>query len=117
MSKHTPGPWRWMAVNGNPDALMVVAGAIGECGICHVINRPAGTKDQPTTEHPHNARLIAAAPELLAALKNLLDYSNGYADEMRNLGLGAGQLGERADSVSVAGMARAAIAKAEGGDR
>ena len=68
MSKNTPGPWRWMAVNGNPDALMVVAGAIGECGICHVINRPAGTKDQPTTEHPHNARLIAAAPELLQAL-------------------------------------------------
>ena len=60
-----------MANNGNPDALSVVAGSVGECGICHVINRPAGTKQQPTTEHPHNAQLIAAAPELLEALKEI----------------------------------------------
>lgn len=58
--------------------------------------------------------LIAAAPELLAALKALLAYADAYSEKMLEIGRGAEELGEGADSSSVAGMARAAIAKAEG---
>lgn len=57
------------------------------------------------------------AVELLSALKNLLAYANQYSDAMRKIGRGAEHLGEGADSVSVAGMALAAIARAEGGAR
>ena len=65
------------------------------------------------------ARLPAANhdshDDLLTACKALLEYANRYSDEMRKIGRGAEQLGTLADSASVAGMARAAIASAEGG--
>ena len=106
MSKYTPGPWRWMANDGNPDALMVVAGAIGECGICRIINRPAGTKQQPTSEHPHNARLLAAAPELLEALSALTEWGCTHTSPL-----------DPNSPHELLIAARAAIAKAEGTDR
>jgi len=56
-----------------------------------------------------NARLVAAAPKLAEALRDLLKYSNSYSDAMAELGRGAEELGTGADSVSVAGMARAAL--------
>lgn len=52
MSKHTPGPWR-----------------IGDAGYT-VFGPPNGNPSPETvaaTTHKKNARLIAAAPELLAA--------------------------------------------------
>ena len=55
-----------------------------------------------------------AAPELLETLKELLTYANSYSDKMREIGRGAEQLGEGADSVSVAGRARALIDRVEG---
>ena len=64
-----------------------------------------------------NGELLAAAPDLLEALENLLSYADGYSDTMRDkLGRGAEGLGTDADSSSVSGMARAAIAKAKGGN-
>lgn len=70
MSKHTPGPWE--------DA--------GRAGLGRMVR--AGTKEDPrwicvvygegvTPESQANARLIAAAPELLEAMKNLV---NGGSD-------------------------------------
>ena len=57
------------------------------------------------TRRPEDARLIAAAPDLLAALKNILREHDAL------------QLAERrnGDRWTAATLARAAIAKAEGG--
>jgi len=54
-----------------------------------------------------------AVASLVLACKGLLDYANCYSDQMAKIGRGAEQLGKDADSISVAGMARAAIARAE----
>lgn len=90
MSKHTPGPW----INlGNGD---IVAQSENYCG---------GEKDIASVfltsndEDEANANLIAAAPELLEALKDMLD---GHEDACTGYGEGA------------ADKARAAIAKATG---
>jgi hypothetical protein len=87
MSEHTPGPWRYMqgthsvyTVDGKAIAL-----AYGPRGIA------CGWRDA-------NARLIAAAPDLLEALKRLC--SHGTRDHA--------QIAADWD------FARAAIAKAEG---
>ena len=90
-TKHTPGPWTVRDHGGYIEV---------------------ETPDEPTVAHfgslsfdgaDHdwalaNARLIAAAPELLAALKAMADRAEWYGDE---------------DADSLCG-ARAAIAKAEG---
>jgi hypothetical protein len=76
--KHTPGPWTLETVRTS-------------CGICHKVGPFPGKRkedkprhaclyaDYPSKGNPPddeleaNARLIAAAPELLAALKAVLD--------------------------------------------
>ena len=69
MSKHTPGPWR--VVDSWNDHM--VEGQNGE-----EIIWQDGPHDTPTINEA-NARLIAAAPDLLAALEQLVavkDYSD-----------------------------------------
>ena len=87
MTKHTPGPWR-------VDYMTVLAGTknlVAECASMAV----------GESESKANARLIAAAPEMLEALKTILAHP-------------------RTNDKSVVFMpdevakARAAIAKAEG---
>ena len=65
MAEHTPGPWEAVE-NGGRLATDVFAGdlQIADC------DWPQGELDGVTLES--NARLIAAAPSLLAALKALL---------------------------------------------
>lgn len=76
MSKHTPGPWK---IDG-PKAMNI------QCNIHRVINddrfpaafvpawdQPAPGEEDGTEEARANARLIAAAPDLLEALKALRD--------------------------------------------
>lgn len=97
MSKHTPGPW----INaGNGD---IIAIHPTQCG---------GVKDVCTVymtesdEDDANARLIAAAPDLLAALEMilpiLLDWHSDFPDSV----------GSKEEPAVRA--ARAAIAKAKG---
>lgn len=63
MSKHSPGPWKW-----EPDEYSKGAGHIVDCNGAHVVF--AHRCDQPTgLAYEADARLIAAAPELLEALK------------------------------------------------
>lgn len=70
--KHTPGPWT--VDDSVPDEAVYVmcpSGTIANVG-------PCGTPDD---EDKANARLIAAAPDLLEALKNTLCYLEADSDD------------------------------------
>lgn len=99
MSAHTPGPWHYEVriPRGSADPEYVVLGTnpdTGKKGVCY-----AGKHFTVThTEDEADACLIAAAPELLEALKVALachESDEGWSDDF-------------------AEGARAAIAKAEG---
>lgn len=65
--KHTPGPWRLDSIK---DAYRDVSSANGEwIGLARVPVQFTDEKD--CAEGEANARLIAAAPELLQAVKDL----------------------------------------------
>lgn len=101
-SKHTPGPWHM-----DPEEITSgfrIVPKIGDRGLAVAIQRdaapaiPGSGIDRATAEA--NARLIAAAPELLEALEEMVK---------------AGEFEDwdgRCDCIAVA---RAAIAKATGG--
>lgn len=92
MSKHTPGPW---TLCYNYRDKMAVIGPGGEDDrICNGPYRADGAG-------PANMRLIAAAPDLLQGLRNLLDVEIHGSDQPWVI----------CDAISAA---RAAIAKAEG---
>lgn len=102
MSKHTPGPWKWERVKTS-------------CGVCFRVGPLSITADKPNhaciyADYPGqmalelgeaNARLIAAAPELLGALKWFIADIDGTHTSMIDF------------DANVA-RSRAAIAKAEG---
>jgi hypothetical protein len=89
--QHTPGPWTYHADSGSSCAALIATGSF----VCEFI--------EPPTEA--NARLIAAAPELLEALKSII-CSVGHDD-----GDGWYTVSLHEDEVQAA---RAAIAKATG---
>ncbi|ENM3028935.1 hypothetical protein AB7A55_004957 [Pseudomonas aeruginosa] len=62
MSKHTPGPWEYSPVRGSIALLHIYCA--DNKGPFHV--------ERSDAETDANAKLIAAAPELLEALVNLL---------------------------------------------
>jgi hypothetical protein len=96
---HTPGPWTWAGITScdpvGPDAgngyYCVAPESNKTTVVCNIINGPTA-----------NARLIAAAPELLAALRDIV--------ECGNIDCGAYW---KVDAADIA-KARAAIAKAKG---
>jgi hypothetical protein len=94
---HTPGPWeaRWPKF----DALILDA---AERVIASV-----SFNDHADTECEANAHLLAAAPELLDALKNLIPLAEYAPDEL-------GTAKEAAEAKNQIELARVAIAKAEG---
>ena len=55
-AKHTPGPWKWLSVDGGWDA--IAEEAYPKSLICKLVLNVGA-----------NARLISAAPELLSALQ------------------------------------------------
>lgn len=89
-TNHTPGPWYQSERNGQ----YIVAKDIGDRS--HDIAHPCWWSEETCA----NARLIAAAPDLLAALKNLVE-----AVEFTPLGV---------RGIKACQQARAAIAKARG---
>jgi hypothetical protein len=99
MSKHTEGPWtvRTFYREGMDGARYYIDGADGAtfADICGVDPR----------EDRANARLIAAAPDLLACVQNVLDAGDDNADAR-----------EICDYIDWTAL-RAAIAKAEGGQQ
>lgn len=91
---HTPGPWRPYIGPGGP--LQVIA---NHCNICNVDD----CETQSFEEGSANARLIAAAPELLAALEGLLTAPDLNEDALDG------------ETCELMAAARAALAKAKGG--
>ncbi len=89
MSKHTPGPWQWTQ-HFDP-TISIYKNGFGQ--IARLYDSSAGTGKA-------NARLIAAAPDLLDALEDLL-HEVGF--------------GRVITETTASTKARAAIAKATGG--
>lgn len=109
MSKHTPGPWYMRpAANGAGDfgicanAPSVQLGAV----VVAEVFAELEYEGERSTQTPHNAQLIAAAPDLLEALKALDECYCEASDEMSRA--------QRAHHRKVLLDARAAIAKATG---
>ena len=86
MSKHTPGPWI-------ADGDLILAADNWRVASCHRF------PNNDDTARPANARLIAAAPELLEALQAIA---------------GTDPVDSARDPQHLVAIARAAIAKAEG---
>lgn len=97
---HTPGPW---SVNDWPQATTDIAiGAVGTPLIAKVPLRDVSINEQKA-----NARLIAAAPDLLGVIKTLVDACEGAAAQ------GGHTLYIDLNNCLLLDDARAAIAKAE----
>ena len=71
MSNHTPGPWTVVPANG----------AMGNVGFCV----KSGSSDLIVKGSEANARLIAAAPELLAMAKDMLEHVGPQSYAGKNL--------------------------------
>ncbi len=104
--KHSPGPWRTFKGHKRCPTSYAVGTVKREHVIFHVYKSMTQEAD---------ACLGAAAPELLEACEKLLAYTDNADAFYTSKGIGAEELGVNAPSMSVAGMARAAIAKAKGG--
>ena len=114
MSPHTPGPWRlWLA--GDDPGAFELHGDSPEphCDNMVIAQRNIGTPNGD--EGVANARLMAAAPDLLSALKAVMHgFESGVlcrntdSDGLSDWAIKA------APSLLALGMARVAIAKADG---
>ena len=98
MSKHTPGPWQTDQAEHDAPYQDIRIHA-GKGSICSVWIDDAPLHDY-NAEQRANARLIAAAPELLEALRTAVDHLEGMPDQE--------------DVAACVVKARAAIAKATG---
>lgn len=96
---HTPGPWKW-------DARGDVSGRLGR----DVAKCDFGDIEDKYLENLANARLIAAAPDLLAALEQIATF-NDHAANARLEATGSYSAFDEPGSVQIA---RAALAKAKG---
>ena len=93
--KHAPGPWYYD--DGIAFIFWTAPSEYRRSVVCHIPS-PTYNDDKGRSYWPANARLIAAAPDLLEALRNMLS----------KCGCGT------ALGCEVCNAARAAIAKAEG---
>lgn len=91
-AKHTPGPWQ---------SKMNIASAAIYCPLGGLIARLPVEHEGSRNGAAHNARLIAAAPELMEALKACAAVCAGETTNKRGL-------------ISALEQARAALAKCEG---
>ena len=112
---HTPGPWE-MGRHATPESCPQF-GVYAENGngrdLAHVVS--AGTTRHAETEA--NARLIAAAPEMLQALKNAREWLDELAGLVQSGTFDAAEDWAGANAVSVDSTLAEAIAKAEGGQQ
>jgi len=100
MTQHTPGPWKF------EDEMVISHSG----NICDPYARP--TVDTEPDEMEANARLIAAAPEMLGVLRAIIEYLEEHEDWTREF------FTENDPDTWESGwieQARATIAKATGG--
>ena len=111
MAKHTPGPWH------------CIGGAVYRDGNAGEPTGPIAfmCRDERATlagihptERDANARLIAAAPDLLAACVALLVEYDSMNAELRHIGKGRPESSDGAHPDSAGQAARSAIADAKG---
>lgn len=97
-TKHTPGPWEVDAIDSTTIQIKAEGAVVAEVASASAFTRLS-------EEQRANARLIAAAPELLDALQNFADQMDGCMNwpdtTSSQIALG-----------DIANIARAAIAKA-----
>jgi len=105
MSKHTPGPWN-TDEKDHDDPYQDIRVVGSRRNICLVWMDDAPVKDY-NDEQQANARLIAAAPDLLEALKSILPFipKTSFID---------GGAAKYSENVIAADKVRAAITKATG---
>lgn len=75
MSKHTPGPWgvaTWPA-DGPVECLIATVAFVGDCVVGPEFENAHSVNYERHGSVEADARLIAAAPELLAALREMRD--------------------------------------------
>lgn len=106
-NKHTPGPWRvfegkqtWIEAPGSEPSSRVTIAVLHE----------TSTKLSQEPRLPHDAQLIASAPELLGALEWFVEFAAQHPEWMENF-LAHEDSAEREWFNAV----RQAIAKAKGG--
>lgn len=103
-TKHTPGPWHYAECQtGTP---FVDTESVGDLFAAAL----------PLDEERANVRLMAAAPDLLAALEDMINHCQGCNGRGRCYGRVPGSPGSYASNQPCqdCGDARAAIAKAKG---
>ena len=101
-TKHTPGPWELFELK---DHMRILIPGLEIALIWH------GRADFPPPDILANARLIAAAPDLLELARKVA----GYLEYLPALLEEAQMVGHAGNCTIIAKEARAAIAKAEGG--
>lgn len=92
-NRHTPGPWE--VDDANPEMVFTTYGA-DDSGMRQYICDCEGTGSYETTpqsEYEANARLIAAAPELLEACKEALEQIQHDNEELAGLKAYAAEMG------------------------
>jgi hypothetical protein len=97
---YTPGPWH-VVPYGDGNALVICTEPDGNWRICFLATPGDSSGAWETIKA--DARLIAAAPQMVEALQDILEYSGGAASAL--------------DDEYVMDRARAALSKALGGDR
>lgn len=131
LAAHTPGPWRAIHEPAHDIADMrdnggyrIDANGVDQLAFVWVLNRRVPTDGSPQENGPHfgavqagaNARLIAAAPDLLAAAKRLEEAEEFHANcdecEGEEVPECCGKCFTLFDDARI--MRRNAIAKAEG---
>lgn len=70
-AKHTPGPW--LLIDATDDEIAITTDARMADDIVPIVEVQIGWDEPLESEQRANARLIAAAPDLLEACQGLLD--------------------------------------------
>ena len=78
MAKHTPGPWMIYDDGDDEDSSDIINVWIDDRDGGEKYDIAAMLLDRPVGERKANARLIAAAPDLLAALEGLVGWFGLY---------------------------------------